>query len=121
MTTLACIGFGEGGRTFAKQSLAISGVRGAAYDIVFDEAAKRSTRIAEAQAMRVCLADDPSAAGRNAGFVLSSLTAAAAGQWPRPPPAICTPGRSSSTSQDLAFDRALTAAIAGVQNAGARR
>ena len=51
MTILAFIGFGEVGRTFARGLIANKGVSIAAYDLLFDDAAVRAERIAEARAL----------------------------------------------------------------------
>lgn len=78
MTMLAFIGFGEVGRTFARQLLANSGVQVAAYDLLFDDPQKRASRIAEAQAIGVKAAANPADACQDARVVISAVTAAGA-------------------------------------------
>jgi 3-hydroxyisobutyrate dehydrogenase-like beta-hydroxyacid dehydrogenase len=78
MTILACIGFGEVGRTFARGLLANQGVSIAAYDLLFDDAGLRAERIAEARGLGVRAASDAADASRDARIVISAVTAAAA-------------------------------------------
>src|SRR5258705_6485029 len=94
MTTIAFIGFGEVGRTFAKQLLAKDGVQVAAYDLLFDDPGKRSTRIAEAQAMGVRAAADAADASRDARFIISAVTAAAAGAVAKAAAGYLRPGQT---------------------------
>src|SRR5262249_9103686 len=70
---------GEVGRTFARQLLANKGVQVAAYDLLFDDPEKGEGRIADARAMGVRVAASAADASRDAAFVISAVTAAAAG------------------------------------------
>jgi 3-hydroxyisobutyrate dehydrogenase-like beta-hydroxyacid dehydrogenase len=93
MTILAFIGFGEVGRTFARQLLTQKGVQVAAYDLLFDDPQERDARIAEARAMGVRVAADAADASRDARFVISAVTAAAAGGVAKAAAAYLRPGQ----------------------------
>jgi 3-hydroxyisobutyrate dehydrogenase-like beta-hydroxyacid dehydrogenase len=76
--TLALIGYGEVGQTFARALVARDNVRVAAYDILFDDPMVGATRIAAARAAGVAVASDAAAASGGAGIVISAVTAAEA-------------------------------------------
>lgn len=78
MLSLAFIGFGEVGQTFAKGLLRKGGVRIAAYDLLFDHPEKRRAPIAVAEALGVRVAADAADASLGARVVVSAVTAAAA-------------------------------------------
>lgn len=78
MTTVALIGFGEVGQTFARGLLARDGVQVAAYDLLFDRADVGPDRRAQAQTIGIRAAADAADAARDARVVVSAVTAAAA-------------------------------------------
>jgi 3-hydroxyisobutyrate dehydrogenase-like beta-hydroxyacid dehydrogenase len=80
MMRLAFIGFGEVGQTFARDLSAKDGVAVAAYDLKFDTPDLRRDMIARAEALGVRVAADAADAARQAGVVISAVTAAAAGE-----------------------------------------
>lgn len=80
MIHLAFIGFGEVGQTFAKGLAGRDGVAVAAYDLKFDAPRLSGDMIARAEALGVRVAADAADAAREAGVVLSAVTAAAAGE-----------------------------------------
>ena len=73
--TLALIGYGEVGQTFARALLAHDGVRVVAYDILFDDPAIGAAHIAEARAAGVAVAADAASASGVARLVISAVTA----------------------------------------------
>jgi 3-hydroxyisobutyrate dehydrogenase-like beta-hydroxyacid dehydrogenase len=79
MTMLAFIGFGEVGRTFARDLLVNKGVTVAAYDLLFDAPVAPAGPRAAAQSLGVRVAANAADAGRDARIVISAVTAAAAG------------------------------------------
>jgi len=82
MTRLAFIGFGEVGQTFAR-GLAGTGVRVAVYDLLFDDPRRRGDLIARAESLGVRAAADAADASRDAGVVVSAVTAGAAAEVSR--------------------------------------
>jgi 3-hydroxyisobutyrate dehydrogenase-like beta-hydroxyacid dehydrogenase len=92
-TTLALIGFGEVGQTFAKGLLARDRVRIAAYDLLFDHPDHRPARVAGAQAMGVRVAADAADASRDARIVISAVTASAAAEVARAAAGYLRPGQ----------------------------
>jgi 3-hydroxyisobutyrate dehydrogenase-like beta-hydroxyacid dehydrogenase len=93
MTRLAFIGFGEVGQTFATGLSGNEGVQVAAYDLLFDDAAKRGAMIARAEALGVRVAADAADAAREARVVISAVTAAAAGEVARAAAGYLRPGQ----------------------------
>lgn len=75
--TLALIGYGEVGKTFARAFLKREGVQVVAYDILFDDPAVGAGRLAEARADGVVAARDAATASAGARVVISAVTATA--------------------------------------------
>lgn len=75
--TLALIGFGEVGQTFARQWLARGDVAVTAYDILFDDTERAAAHRALAGAIGVAPAASPAAAVAAADIVVSAVTASA--------------------------------------------
>lgn len=75
--TLALIGYGEVGKTFARALLKREGVKVVAYDILFDDPAVGAGHVAEARAAGVVAARDAAAASVGARVVISAVTATA--------------------------------------------
>ncbi len=74
-TTIAIIGFGEVGQTFARGLLANGANRIVAYDILFDDPARREAHKAKAVAAGVVIAASAAEASREARVVISAITA----------------------------------------------
>lgn len=74
-TTIALIGFGEVGQTFARGLLANGASRLVAYDILFDDPARRDALKAKATAAGVAVAASAAEACRDARVVISAITA----------------------------------------------
>ena len=88
--TIAFIGFGEVGQTFAAGLLARGGVRISAFDIA-SEGPRRARMAERAAALGVAIRGSAAEAGAGADFVISAVTAseaeavaAGAAQWLRP-------------------------------------
>ncbi|CEJ11394.1 cyclohexadienyl dehydrogenase [bacterium YEK0313] len=75
--SLALIGFGEVGQTFARQWLARGDIAVAAYDILFDDPERAAGHRALAVGIGVTPADSPAAAVAAADIVVSAVTASA--------------------------------------------
>ncbi len=75
---IAFIGFGEVGQRFATDLRATDRAALSAYDIVFDDPALATERLAKADALSVLPAANGAAACRNARVVISAVTADAA-------------------------------------------
>ena len=76
--SLALIGYGEVGRTFARALLARGDVEISAYDILFDDPAIGARRLAEARTAGVVPGRDAADAAARARIVISAVTAAEA-------------------------------------------
>lgn len=74
-TTIALIGFGEVGQTFARGLLANGASRVVAYDILFDDPARRDGFTAKAADAGVGIAASAAEACRGAQVVISAITA----------------------------------------------
>jgi 3-hydroxyisobutyrate dehydrogenase-like beta-hydroxyacid dehydrogenase len=78
MLTIAFIGFGEVGETFARDFRASGKTRLAAYDILFPDRLQGKGRRDAAQVLDVRIAKDTADAVRGADIVISAVTAASA-------------------------------------------
>jgi 3-hydroxyisobutyrate dehydrogenase-like beta-hydroxyacid dehydrogenase len=74
-TTIGFIGFGEVGQTFARGLLASGDLHVVAYDILFDDTARRAAHLARTAAVGAVPADSAAAAARDARVVISAVTA----------------------------------------------
>jgi 3-hydroxyisobutyrate dehydrogenase-like beta-hydroxyacid dehydrogenase len=77
-TRIGFIGFGEVGQRFSADFLRAGDVTIAAFDIVFDDPALASGRVAKAEALGVSPSANAAAACRDAALVISAVTADAA-------------------------------------------
>ncbi len=117
--SIAFIGFGEVGQRFSCDLQAADSVRLSAYDLVFDDPARRGERLAKAQALGVRAAPSAAEAAAGADYVISAVTASAAAQVARAAAAYLAPHQifldvnsaSPGTKKRAATD---------VQGAGAR-
>lgn len=91
--TIAFIGFGEVGKTFARGFLSAPGCRIAAYDILFDDPQRAAAKIAETQEFGVEAATSAAKACANAAVVISAVTAAVAGEVAAQAAAFLRPGQ----------------------------
>lgn len=74
-TTIGFIGFGEVGQTFARGLRAAGDIRVVAYDVLFDDPARRDAHRARTEAAGAVPADSPAEAARGARVVISAVTA----------------------------------------------
>lgn len=91
--TIAFIGFGEVGKTFARGFLSAPGCRVTAFDILFDDPDRGATKIAETEALGVEAAASAPKACANASVVISAVTAAVAGEVAAQAAAYLRPGQ----------------------------
>ncbi|MBL8701201.1 MAG: NAD(P)-dependent oxidoreductase [Alphaproteobacteria bacterium] len=92
-TTIGFIGFGEVGQTFARGLLAKGASRIVAYDILFDDAARRDAHLAKTAAAGAVPAASAAEAAREARVVISAVTADQAERVAREAVAYLAPGQ----------------------------